>query len=235
MGMVQTKDGGNGFGATPYSVSFTTLPTIGNRVGIAHMTRSGTGTIFTITGVTDNQGGGNVYTKNVQATDIGGTIVDVEVWSCPSVVTSAGTFTITATLSGTPSNNWGGIFEASGVGATDETATANGATTPAAVVTALSPNLSSTDVVVAMVGTDFDVAPALSNPATPSYTTLFNTGSGGPQANCSYKSLAAIETSSAAWTWTTTALAWAAALVTFKPSGGAAGPGPLPRCIYVMP
>lgn len=220
------------FGAGTASDSFSSLPTAAHAVIVEVSARTAFNT-FTVT-VADNQG--NTYTQVAAAASPGGSASQTWIFWCPSIGTPSGTFTVTATFtvasgSGTPGGAVVALLEASGLGSTvDQTGTSNGTGVMTATVTASAANTNASDLVVAAasMGTSYNMTTGMSNPATMvggTATTWFfqdGTSNYGDGVQGSYIIVAATQTSSATWTWTSPADAWSGAIASFEASGGGA-------------
>lgn len=202
---IATPVGATGAPATTEAISFGSLPAAGTAVIVSiNLSESGT-TQTTVTGVADNQSG-NTFVKIKSAwSGFGGS---VELWWCPSITTPSGTYTVTVTLATVAQCN-GWLLDMMAVpglaGTVDQSNTGIASSGASLTVTNGSPNTNANDFVVAtMVMGNFNPTPALSDPSS-GYTSWFldqsvinnQTGMGA-----GYKTVSALETSSAAWTWT---------------------------------
>lgn len=184
------------------TLSYSTLPSSGDGVVVAVGLYLG-GSAGSVTSIADNQGVGNTYTKITSSVDSGNQ-ADEEMWWCPSIGATSGTFTITVTLSASEQ-----IFisslELSGITTVDKTGINSATSGTSITVTASGANTSATDFVVAVVQPSFG-ASALSHPPT---TTNTDTYTDFAFCNCllstdaGYYTASVTETSNASWTWTT--------------------------------
>lgn len=210
------------------TASFASLPAAGNSVIVALHVRGNN----TLNSVSDNQS--NVYSK---IDGFNNSIERTEIWWCPSIGTPSGTFTVTiGTSSSLPTAV--GIMECSGLTAVDKHNNANSAGTSGSVTNGAA-NTGANDFVVAAlcIGGSFGSATSLTTPPNSGYTSwYFFDGTSAFQNGVSagYKTVSAVETSSASWTWTATDSAnWAAVVASFQT--GPLPTGPMPRQIYLMP
>jgi hypothetical protein len=198
------------------SYSFPTLPGAGNSViiGISLVLSA----VGVVTGVTDNQGVGNIYVKLGNETTIGGG-GDAEFWWCSSIGNTSGTFTVTATNSGTlsGSNSGMGGMEATGINAIDQTGVAQSNAVNSLSVTASGANTNAFDLVLAGFTSGSTSGTGFGPPST-GYTAWFNTSTSGPSwLTYGYKIVSATETSAATSTWGNSANA-CGIVVTMKPA-----------------
>lgn len=176
------------------SVSFTDPPTVGNTVIVTGVWNPVFGTPPTGIAVADNQGGANTWSVAVLRTQDGN-----GAWIAYSTLAAAsGTYTITATQTG-GSADAGASFEAqewSGLdGTLDRTGNASFFSGGAdAVVSASGANSGAARLVVAVASRTATVA---NNPPLASYTEIYTRLSGDGQAVAAYKTVSAVETSSA--------------------------------------
>ena len=204
----------SGTNETSLSVSFSSLPTIGNSIVVIWTLQ----TSVALTGVADNQSD-NSYSSVVVETSTANK-VDSEIWWLPAVVGSSGTFTVTGTI-GSSHQIAMTILEVSGLTAIDKTGTQGASNnTTTLTVTASGVNANANDLVICNLASGYTTtASGVNTPAT-GYTSL-NTYDGS-YANfngvvqSSYKIVNAVETSSATWTATTAFNGVAGTLATFK-------------------
>jgi hypothetical protein len=183
-------------GLSSLSYSFPTRPTAGN--GIIFAASLIGAAAVSITSVADNQGVGNVYTRVKTL----GTATVADLWWCPSIGATSGTFTITPTTSGSLSggNQACGGLEFNGYSAVDQTGTGTaGSNTLTATCSA--PNANALDLVV-MGGTSNAFNPGTGYPPTSGYTGWFGNITGS-YSSWGYKILSALETSAGTLTWNT--------------------------------
>lgn len=206
-------------GASSVAVSFGALPTPGNSI-IATFNCSNAVQISTLT---DNQSGNTYGSVVIEKDTVDGN--DAEIWWLSSVVGSSGTFTVTATVSGSY-NIQLTIMEVSGLTAVDKTgtATSGGSRATTLTVTGSAQNANANDLVVATLSGSYGPTPTgNSNPCTSGYTSLYfsdgNSSTYGNIAQGSYKTVSGVETSSATWTNTANSGAGSyltAVIATFK-------------------
>lgn len=212
-------DLGGASGTTALPVSFATLPGVGNAV-IAGLSIRGTGT--TIVSVADNQGGGNVFSSVITATDSFSSLTFLQ-W-CPVILTPSGTYTLTWNISATGGSNNGGqilsLLEVSGLsGLVDQTGGSFAGGVTSETTSCSSANSNANDLVVSIIGMSNFGANGISDPASVGYTSWYvdqgtNTGQVGMAG--SYKVVSALETSSSSWSWTGGASAYSSVIATFK-------------------
>lgn len=197
---------GTASATSPVTQSFSSqLPVNGNAVfaAFAITTNFAPGAI---TGVTDNQGKGNVWQiATGQPDGDSGNLGRVELWFCPSVAVSSLPFTVSAAYSGTQ-NAQAALLEVNGLIGTIDQVNGAGATSGTSLVLSNSAvNASALDLVIAFILLDnYTTSAALSSPATSGYT-VWGTGigiDGGRPCQASYKVVSATETSQATWSWT---------------------------------
>ena len=224
MAVIQTASlTGQGRGTTN-AISFSVLPQPQHAVMFGLLaTANYDGT--TITGVADNQG--NVYSKVVSATSGSGSFGEGEIWTCASIGTPTGTFTVTATngaSNGEPCMLF--LLEEDTNRLVDQTGVQSDVAAAAAgTVTASAPNTNAAALVLAAVAIVSYNGPgwSVSDHASSGYTSLVaDRSDNGRDFEVSYKEVSASETSAASWTWSGTSQ-WFAVLATFK-----SGAPPLP-------
>lgn len=219
-------------GIASLSYSMPTRPSAGNAIIVA--LELGMSVAGVVTGVSDNQGVGNTYTKVVNETTVGGG-GDVELWMCSSIGATSGTFTISATNSGTltGSNSAMGAMEVAGIGSADQTGKTQTNSVGTITATATGANSNAADLVIGGVMSSSNSAITFGSPTT-GYTAWFNeTVAGNYWVSFGYKIVSGIETSTATGTWGNAANA-CAFVATFSPisSPGIQFPG---RQTFILP
>jgi hypothetical protein len=190
----------------------------GITTGVAVVTTAGTPTGLTYAA------GNDVYSKIISQIDgEGGDNCSVEFWWDSSITYVSGTFTISATITGSNNTVQLAVMEASGIGGVDQSGGA-GTTANPLTATATSANTNANDLEICLVAVSFG-ASAVSNPAWTSSaettawsnTWALGTGSGGGAPNqASWQIVSSIQTAQAYWNWTV-AESGAGAVVTFSP------------------
>lgn len=201
-------------GANSGAASFGVLPSVNNHIIVMYATQTGNSPPE-LSSVTDNQS--NSYNIDVQKTNISAQYV-VAALASAIAATSSGTFTVTVHFGGTLSGVWKAC-EVSGLATAswlDQTGTTEGTSTTTAIATASGANSQASEIVFALV----------SNNSANSTPTTGYTEQDKDQTfkfEFAYKVVAGLETSSATWTYASSAQ-MAAVIATYKAtaSGGAA-------------
>lgn len=191
-------------GSAANVVQFGSTPTIGNAVIVAIAADGG----YPILTVADNQTG-NTFVRVIREPDSsGGNHATAEIWWCSSLTSASGTYTVTVTPTSA-----GGIYTSSAImevsglsGVVDQTGVAQdtaGANT-SLTVTNGTVNSNANDLVVAIMSAGGGTTTGLTTPPNTGYTNIlsYTSGGNGLGASGGYKVVSAVETSSAAWTWT---------------------------------
>lgn len=206
------------------------IPAVGNHLFVLSSYYDSNDNLAGVASVTDNQGGGNVYAKNIElaAQSAEGFNACASIHSA-KVVASSGTFTVTlATHAGNDPGDYmtWGILEFSGVHPVthlDKTGSNTGATTASdANVTATAANFGADRLVIAVCTVAAsDATQGLTDPSGYTQAYIENDNSAHQAGWGGYKIVSAVETSSATWTQDNVAGGtWTAALATYIPALG---------------
>jgi hypothetical protein len=211
LNVVQIVDSGAKASASSAAVAFTSsTPVVGNSVIVSiSLKAGGTPTVST---VTDNYS--NTYTKIISLGFVSG---DTELWWCENIATSGGTFTVTVTPS-VSCQYVLSLMEVAGLLGIDQTHTATGTAGGSSPITITngSANSVATDLVVAInqfgigyiAGATSTQTPPGNNGVSGAFNvwSFYDTSTGTNNLaqfglSSGYKLVSAIETSSAAWTF----------------------------------
>lgn len=126
--VVKTSNEGRTGSGTTFTISFGTLPAAGSAIVVKvfgwHLT-----TPQNFSGVADNQGVGNSYTRDIQTTPPAGGTSVAAIFRCPLIGATGGTFTLTVTM--TTGSGAGYAYEVTGLDnptVTDQSTTTSSAT-----------------------------------------------------------------------------------------------------------
>lgn len=240
MSVIQVNDTGPQGSATSFTLSFGSLPAAGHSAIISVQLNGNA----TVSSITDNQSG-NSYSR---IAGLGVASGDNELWWCPVIVGSSGTYTATVNLSAS-AKYIGSIMEASALsGIVDQISTATGSPGGASPIgiTMGAANVNANDLVIALMSGAYGYGSGSLGFQTPPG----NNGVSGPFTSWSfydtpntaqmtvslgYKLVSAIETSAAQWNFSTVSGdREQMVLVTLKGLATQVA-GPTPRCLYIMP
>lgn len=237
---------------TTAAITATSTPAVGNSVYLV-MTTNGPGSGNNVASVADNQSG-NIWVKCAQNLAQSGFAGSADIWYCPTLVNSSGSYIVTATW-GTSTGGISGIlgFVETSPLVLDIASSVNDGGTAVSTLTATNAtaNASATDFVLATVFFDTNTAgasglttPPGNNGVGAAFSSLyFQDQTGGNIFDCTsagYKTETTIVTESATWTETLTTARCVAALASFTSAGPPPPPlvpsrGPMPKCIYILP
>lgn len=201
--VVQATDSGAHSASSSGSLSFASTPSVGNAAIISvQLKGSGTPVVSTLT---DNHS--NTYSRIASLGFSGG---DNELWWCPSIVSSSGTFTVTPVFNVSAAYVIS-IMEVAGLtGTVDQMATATGAgggSSPISI-TMGAQNTGANALVIALMSGAYGYGgtTGMESPPTSSYTawSFYDTPNSSQMVvSHAYKAVSALETSSAQWTFST--------------------------------
>jgi len=213
-----------GTGTTsPVTTSFATLPIQGDPVFVEVFLD--TGTALAVTGVTDNQGVGNVYTKVVAASDGStGAYSRSEIWWCQSIGATSGTFTVSvaftpATVSLATAVALEAVNAATPAFVADQVGVLSTTSASSMTVVASAPNVQAIELVLAAFNfANFNGAGnGITYPPNTGYTAWYGVTT-GEELTSGYKQTGALETSSASASCNTGGFG-CAVLATFRQPG----------------
>jgi hypothetical protein len=203
-------------GNTSHTITANQTPNVGSSIIISVGLRGTGPTEAAVTSITDNQTGNN-FVQIAESNNANQS--DQELWWCPALATSSGTYTVTVNISSGCLGWILGLMEVSGGPVADQSGDSPGVIGGTTLtVTAGGANISPNDLVVAaLMTTNNNSTLGLATPSS-GYSSwyLFDPNQHG-SGDAAYKILGGNETSSATWTWTTSTNAFAV-IATFSPT-----------------